>query len=488
VGEPRPRSELADLLPGTSELLVMDWSEDKGSLWVVSLLGNFGRRVGEVQGSSAAWSPDGNRVVYAKESDLYVVNRDGTGAQKLISLPAPAACLRWSPDGTKLRFIIDDPRPLPNNLWEVGSDGRGLHPLLPGWSGATQAGCGNWTPDGRYFFFESANTGGRDIWVIREKNSFLGMRGPRPVQLTSGPLNYYSPTPSRDGSHLFVVGELRRGELTRYDENSKQFVPFLNGISANDLQFSHDGKWVAYVTYPERAMWKSRIDGTERLQLTAPPMRAFLPVWSPDDKCILFFGVEKTNRAWKIYAISPAGGAPEMLLPDEDSQEAGGTWSPDGESIVYGYSKMSAVPSPDANDIRVLERKSKRTRVLPGSEGLYAPQWSPDGRFVAALVGKKDYLVLYDTTTQKWRPLLAQSVGYPGWSRDGQYIYCNTLWREGSSLVRVTVASGEVESFPINFNTAGTFGSWTGSTPDGSFLLLRDLGSRDIYSLDIDLP
>jgi hypothetical protein len=40
----------------------------------------------------------------------------------------------------------------------------------------------------------------------------------------------------------------------------------------------------------------------------------------------------------------------------------------------------------------------------------------------------------------------------------------------------------------VNFVAAGTYGAWSGSTPDGSFLLLRDRGSRDIYSLDLNLP
>ena len=53
---------------------------------------------------------------------------------------------------------------------------------------------------------------------------------------------------------MFVVGEQRRGELTRYDEKADRFEPFLEGISANDLQFSHDGKWIAYVTYPDRML------------------------------------------------------------------------------------------------------------------------------------------------------------------------------------------------------------------------------------------
>ena len=94
----------------------------------------------------------------------------------------------------------------------------------------------------------------------------------------------------------------------------------------NDLQFSHDGKWIAYVTYPDRTLWRSRPDGRERLQLTTPPMQAFVPAWSPDDQRILFQAFAKPNQPWKIYLMSPAGSTPELLIPDRDSQEVGGTW------------------------------------------------------------------------------------------------------------------------------------------------------------------
>jgi Tol biopolymer transport system component len=269
-------------------------------------------------------------------------------------------------------------------------------------------------------------------------------------------------------------------------------VLFLNGISANDVAFSHDGKWIVYVTYPDRTLWKSRTDGSQRLQLTAPPMRAFVPAWSPDDQHIVLEGAAREGSHWKIYLISPNGGTPEMLIPDQDSQEAGATWSPDGKSIVYGFDRISGSSSAPAVtpavDIRIVDLKTRRSSVVPGSQGLYGPQWSPDGRFVAALLGVKDHLTLYDTTTQKWSTLLAEGVGYPSWSRDSQSIYCNTFWRKDPALVRVAVANGRVDSFPVNFATAGSFGAWSGATPDGSFLLLRDLSSKDIYSLDLELP
>jgi Tol biopolymer transport system component len=152
--------------------------------------------------------------------------------------------------------------------------------------------------------------------------------------------------------------------------------------------------------------------------------------------------------------------------------------------VAYGYNKISAPSS--SLEIRILDLTMKRITTLPGSQGLYAPEWSPDGRYVAAL-SSRDYLVLFDRR-RKWKTLLELGVGYPTWSRDGQYIYCNTLWRPRPALIRLAVRNGERETFPVNFVAAGTYGAWSGSTPDGSFLLLRDRGSRDIYSLDLNLP
>ena len=62
----------------------------------------------------------------------------------------------------------------------------------------------------------------------------------------------------------------------RYDAKTKQLVSYLSGISATHLDFSRDGEWVCYVTYPEFSLWRSKLDGSQRLQLTFPPMQSWL--------------------------------------------------------------------------------------------------------------------------------------------------------------------------------------------------------------------
>jgi hypothetical protein len=70
--------------------------------------------------------------------------------------------------------------------------------------------------------------------------------------------------PDPSGHKLFVEGTQQHGELVRYDAASKQFLPFLGGISATEVAFSRDGKWAAYIAIPDLTLWRSRIDGSDR--------------------------------------------------------------------------------------------------------------------------------------------------------------------------------------------------------------------------------
>ena len=134
-------------------------------------------------------------------------------------------------------------------------------------------------PDGRHYVFLSR----RSLWALPEERGFLDWSGSEPVQLTQPePIRFDRPTPSRDGRQLFARGTQQRAELVRRDPESGRLAPFLSGISAIGVAFSRDGEWVAYVSYPGWVLWRSRVDGSERLQLTSRPMSAVVPRWSPD--------------------------------------------------------------------------------------------------------------------------------------------------------------------------------------------------------------
>ena len=96
--------------------------------------------------------------------------------------------------------------------------------------------------------------------------------------------------PSRDGKRLFAVGDLRKGRLVRYDPQSKHYVDYLGGISAEGVAVSGDGRSMAYTSFPEGTLWRSRTDGSERVQLTFAPLIGLMPRWSPDGTQLAFFG------------------------------------------------------------------------------------------------------------------------------------------------------------------------------------------------------
>ena len=458
------------------------------TFWVVPLPGGSPRRIGDVLAQDATWFPDGRRILYGRESDLYVARSDGSQARKLLTVAGHAWWPRISPDGERIRFTVADPSTGAHSLWEASIDGTNLRPLLPGWNSPAAECCGNWTPDGRYFLFQSDHDNRTDIWALRDKESLLRRRDREPVQLTTGPLSYSVPLPSRDGKRLYVIGDQRRGELARYDAKLRQNDPYLAGISAEQVRFSRDGQWVAYVAYPETTLWRSKVDGTERLQLTSPPMGSALPRWSPDGKQIAFAGAEP-GQPWGIYVVSADGGAPQAVVPQEPNRTDPG-WLPDGNSLIYGDSFISEAA---ITGIHWLDLRTHQTSILPGSEGLWSPRVSPDGRYVACLNRDAHRLVLFDLTT-RWTAELASgaNMGWPEWSHDSKSVFfLFEPTNDTFSLFRVRIDDRQPEkvmSLKDVRLALGLVGEWHGLAPDDSPLMLRDTASQEIYALDWEAP
>jgi len=319
----------------------------------------------------------------------------------------------------------------------------------------------------------------------REKINFFQMGSGKPSQLTNGPMNTYGPVASPDGERLFVAGVQPRIEIVRYDMESKTFVPFLTGTSAEGLDFSRDGKWVAYVSYPEGTLWRSRPNGEQRLQLTAPPMRANLPRWSPDAKQIAFMSY-KPGQPQQICIVPADGGAPEQVT-NGDNSSYDPTWSADGKRIAFGRSRLQTLAK---LDIEVLNLTTHQLSVLPHSDGLWSSRWSPDGRYIAALSSDTRTLLLFDFASQRWMELAKADFGYPSWSPDSEYIYFDSLGKD-SAFFRVRIRDRTMErivSLTGLQRKMGAFGPWAGLAPDASPLLTRDAGFDEIYALEWGSP
>ena len=479
IPAPSPNMFAVGVSPDGSQLLVLDaqTSTAEAPLWSLPILGGSPRRLGVTVGRYAAWSPNGKMLAYSNAGDLFLAKADGTESRKLVTAKNFVQNLVWSPDGSHLQFDTQENKDIgPSSLWEVSVDGKGLHRLLSGRRNSPSECCGRWTADGKYFVFQSNN----QIWALPRKDGSFLRSEPMPIQLTSSPLSLTWPLPSKDGTKLFVIGELRRGELTRYDSKSGQFSPFLGGISAEYVASSKDGKWVAYVSYPEGTLWRSKPDGSERLQLTYPPLNPHLLRWSPDGKTIVF---TETNSA-RIYDVSSEGGTPRQLMPDVPGPQWDPNWSPGGDNLVFGGGAGDA-----ASAIRVLNLASRQVSTLPGSQGLFSPRWSLDGRHILGMNIDSGNLVLFDFQTQKWTELGKGVFAYPDLSKDGRYVYVLDLKGKGAVLrIRISDHKEEQVVDLKNFNSVGGFGTSLALTSDDSPLLLRNAGTQDVYALDWEEP
>jgi len=221
LSEPLPgtTADLAGLSPSGSELLVQghEGSMTEGPLWVIPTLAGPRHRLGSIVSNDAGWAPEGQTIAFAKGNTLYLARSDGTEAHPLLTVDGEPFWIRWSPDGTKIRFTVTDSKNAAQSLWEAAVNGSDLHPLLPGWNNPPSECCGSWTPDGRYFLFQSTHNGRLDIWAMREGGRLFGRLTHKPSQLTTGPMDFFGALPGRDNKKVFAIGWQQRGELVRYD-------------------------------------------------------------------------------------------------------------------------------------------------------------------------------------------------------------------------------------------------------------------------------
>jgi Tol biopolymer transport system component/DNA-binding winged helix-turn-helix (wHTH) protein len=494
-GEPVPMPQLDGMYPvdisgDHSELLL--WKVKDYTHWVASVLGSAPRPLGDLDGGDARWSPKGDQIVSAKLHEIRIARSDGSALQTLVKMESPAFGPRWSHDSRTIRFSLWTADG--TFIWEVGTDGAGLHRLFPQWTDYDQW-LGTWSPDGKYFVFIAAqdNTAASDdLWAVRESGGRPHSGSRTPVRLTSGPLTIDSPEFGPDGKRIFLLGMLDRGELVRYDFATKQWLPVLQGLSAVWVDFSRDGKWITYARYPDLSIWRSAVDGSQKLQLIGVPLEGSNPRWSPDGTQVSFVA-SRPPEGGRVYVQMADGSGLRKLTNGECGRdgESDPVWSPDSASVVFG-----CIPGPNSGlsretaVLRIVDLKSGHISILPGSQGLWSPRWSPDGRYIAAIAFPRPYkLMLYDPQSRQQRELYPKGMGWPSWSRDNQYVYFGIF--PGDAEYRVRVSDLKVERVAdvtaSSLSPRGTYG-WVGLTPDGSLLGTREASNFEIYALDWDAP
>lgn len=484
--------------PDGKRLLVLAYigQETEKPVWILPVSDGEPTRVGQILAHQAVWSPDGRRIAYAYGNALYLTDNQGAFVKEIQTFTNTPELLEWFPDGTRLRFQLRDLDTRRASFWELlfsnVEDGTlsALAPLHLDFDACCNE-SSSIDPEARSFLagdefdpssirtIEKAHRlGGSHFTSIRMK----------PVISNPG---YLALDPK--SRRLFVSGasaslaahplQNRWNEAYLYDRKSGEVRPFLPGVSAQDIDFSRDGKWITYVNASTQTLWVSRPDGSDARQIGISASGIQLPRWSPDGRQIAFMA-KLPGKPWRIFVTAVDKDARKEASVGTDNQGAP-TWSPDAKWLVYGnvWCEQSRICA-----IRKIDLSNGEVSTLPGSDGFETARWSPDGRYVAALWPDYHSIEVFDVKTDQWRKLADDVTGNDlSWSADSRSLYASNPNGDRPNVIQVSLADGSVKpavDLSAFKSMTGRIDTWFGVTPDNSIIFLRWQSPNEIYALN----
>ena len=123
---------------------------------------------------------------------------------------------------------------------------------------------------------------------------------------------------------------------------------------------------------------------------------------------------------------------------------------------------------------------------MPGSEGFYVPEWSPDGKYMVAMAQNPSRMMLYSTQSGAWKELKKFDLpwGYYIWSSDSKSLYMAFIAAE-RGLYRLAIADGKWELLGkldgLNIG-ADELEGFLSLTAEGQPAIMSDTSVVQIYS------
>src|SRR4051794_2643960 len=283
----------------------------------------------ETRQAQAAWSPDGSKVAFRVgpdgDSEIWVVNFDGTGAHAITDTPNPGGDPRyssqpgWSPDGARIVFRSDR-RENNADVWVMNADGSDPQPLV------TTVGDERYpafSPDGTRLVYRTDTDGDPEIYVARAD-------GTSPAKLTDNALFDSAPAWSPDGTGL----------------------AFERGDPGADVP--------ANASYPSMELWTMAADGGDQRQITSNAVHEEGPAWAPDGSgALVFTRDDKTNSDLWIRS----GDGSERRLTEAASLEESPDWQALKAAVAPEVPRPAGAPAPAARGVTLASRRVRLSRT-----------------------------------------------------------------------------------------------------------------------------
>ncbi|WP_412067545.1 protein kinase domain-containing protein [Rubrivirga sp. IMCC43871] len=438
--------------------------QSQGDIYTVPTFGGVPRRLVDATdggpAGSLAWSPDGRQIAYTVGQRILVRGVDSGAASPIVDGLHEPHSLSWSPDGDRLAyvegnsgFVVSDPfyGPLgniaPSSLWVV-LVGGGAPVRLTDHDHLDMSPV--WAPDGRRLLFVSDRDGSRDVHLL-EVGASGEPEGP-PVRLTTG-LDAHTVHLSSDGARLaYSVFTYRQNMWSvPIPESGPSSVAVAEPVTTGNqiiegIGVSSDGRWLVFDSNVSgnQDIYKMPLYGGEPEPLTEHPADDFLPSWSPDGQEVAFYSFRQGNR--DLYTVSATGRHLRQLTAGP-SQERYPDWAPDGRRIVFHSDRSGRQELYTLSWDADLETwGAPRQLTFDGGD---QARWSPRGDLIAYIAG----LSLRVIEPRGGAPrVLVQTADaavlprprFPEWSEDGRTVYYKAFdaeWK--SSIWSVPVTGGE---------------------------------------------
>jgi Tol biopolymer transport system component len=375
---------------GTTLAFVRSGPEGADRIWLAGLpelndahpVTGDGPEFGLWEHREPAWSPDGTRICYRAQRDLFTVTATSTGI------------------GTVSRLTKDD--------------ARDVDPV--------------WSADGRLVYFASFRDNTTAIWSARVPAGSV-----KRVTRSVGPEGH--PTVSADGSTMvytnaiddpnIVIHDLHTGDEYAFggsrDDEMPAFLPDLSAVVFLSNRSDGYRLWV-------QAINGGRATGEPR-QLTDQAGSVANPTVSPDGRWVAYYRVLEGQR--DIWIASLDGG-PALQFTDDPATDIHPAWSPDGTRLAFVSDRSGKTNQVFVSGVQNGRPVGTPVQITSGSKGCRCPTWSPDGKTIAFVSPEKGdvYLAPSDgrgpatpLTTRafarrlRWNPVAGTLLVSGGWGR-----------------------------------------------------------------------